>query len=276
MSTQWVGLAAHADPQSQPILHTGAIVENGEVGEIEARLALVTVPFTSSQQLFADLEAHRNQIVEVRVDSAIDMVAALKGVDRSFVLRTAISTWFYHALGFRILEAECQEQPNAKADGSADQLSFRVRLDANHEREVAGLLPGQALSDKYRDALVATLPEDLAKKANLTPEQTVEIAWTAPGSVELGGAVALGLVALMVMTVGLSMLYMDLCQGCGANCPCVGRSRHGRSEGQEYRCAVRELKERGAEFRLGPDGSVSLLVPPCQTATWKCQQCMVL
>lgn len=276
MSKRLLVLAGHEDPQSQSIFNNGPDAGNREVGEIEALFALVAVPFTSSQQLFADLLAHRNEIVEVHVDSAIDMIAALKGVDRSSVLRTAISTWFYHALGFRILEAECQEQPNAKADAPADQLSFRVRLDANHEREVAGLLPGQALSDKYRDALVAILPEDLAKKANLPTEQMVEIAWTAPGSVELGGAAAAGLVALMVMAAGLGMLYMDLGQDCGSSCPCVGRSGNGRSEGQEYRCVLRELKERGAEFRLRPDGSVSLRVPPYQNATWRYQQCMVL
>jgi len=275
----------------------GAPVDDCSVREAE--LCPQPVPksltFLSVQQLIADLERHRDRGVDIYADNAIDLVAALKGVDRDTILRTAISSWFYHALGFRILEAECHGKTPQTA---ADQLSFRLRLDANHDGEEASLVPGQVLGDKYRNALVAALPVEIANTMHSRHDKMVEISWTAPGSVELGGVASLGLITMMVMsmTVGLGVCCFDkyrqrdmtgedskrrspqraeVLVPFGTSCPCV--SRHSSMLGSEYQNALRDLRARGAEFKLGLDGSVSLSVPPHQDSLmWTCHKCIIM
>jgi len=179
---------------------------------------------------------------------------------------------------------------------AAEQLSFRIRLDANHDGEVASLLPGQVLGDKYRNALVAALPEQITNTMHSKHDQMVEISWTAPGSIELGGVASLGLITMMVMsmTIGLgvccfeqyrqrgktgegSLQRAEVAASFGTSCPCVSRWGHSNMLGSEYKNALRDLQARGAEFKLGLDGSVSLSVPPHQDSlTWTYHKCIMM
>merc|ERR1712061_781751 len=66
--------------------------------------------FESKEQFLQVLEEHRLETVDVHVDDVINMVAELRGVNRSSIMQTAVTAWSYHALGFRVIEAECHEQ----------------------------------------------------------------------------------------------------------------------------------------------------------------------
>jgi len=279
-------------------VHAGVHVNDSDVQEAE--LCPQPLPkslmFLSMQQLIADLEHHRNQGVDIYADNAIDLMSALKGVDRGTLLRTAVSSWFHHALGFSILEVECQEKlntSNCNAPPTApDQLSFRLRLDANHDGEEASLAPGQSLGDKYRNALLATLPQELANAMRSRHDKMVEISWTAPGSVEVGGIASLGLITVMVlsMIVGFSSCCLEqyrqrdttgqraeAAASFGASCPCVARWGHNSMLGLEYQNAIHDLQARGAKFKLGLDGSVTLSVPPHQESfMWTCHKCIMM
>merc|ERR1719277_1376579 len=105
-------------------------------------IKIVKADFESKHQLLNVLEEHRFHAVDVHVDDVIDMVAELRGVTRASLLETAVIAWFYHALGFRVLEVECHEQARSD-DSSSGFLLFRVRLEANHDKEVNSLPEGE-------------------------------------------------------------------------------------------------------------------------------------
>eukprot|EP00913_Durusdinium_trenchii_P023920 g22465.t1 len=86
----------------------------------------------------------------------------------------------------------------------------------------------------------------------------IQISWAQPGSIVLGGVVALSLVAVIASAIGLSKCYCDYCL-CLSLCSCMRRSS-GSSD--LYFCAMKELQQRGATFDVQPDGSASLHVPP--------------
>lgn len=235
----------------------------------------VKTNFESGKQLLGVLEENRHDVVDVYVDDVIDMVAELRSATRASMLETAVIAWFYHALGFRVLEVECHEQAGSD-DSSSGFLLFRIRLDANYDNEVNSLHEGQDLSHKFRGALIRALPGDLAAKrqdGQASLEQMVQISWTKCGSIELGGVCALGLVMLIVMAIGIGMLRGC---NCGGFCPCVHRK--GVSEGVEYHNALAELRCRGAEFEVNPDGSASIKVPPHRDmhVKWRCPDCCLL
>jgi len=235
---------------------------------------MLEADFESHQQLQKLLEDHRYEHVAVRIPDIIDMIAEMRGVTRERLLETAVIAWFYHALGYRVLEAECREQGRTD-DSSTGFLLFRVKLDADHDREVASLAPGEDLTKKFRNALVNALPGDLAGSTTTSKsslEQMVQISWAKSGSIELGGVAALGLVMMIVMAIGVSMLSGWPC-GRGMF-PCVNRL--GTSEGIEYKAALRELRDRGAEFEVNPDGSATLKVPPYRDSKWRCPDCSIL
>mmetsp|Transcript_97679 Transcript_97679/g.209607 ORF Transcript_97679/g.209607 Transcript_97679/m.209607 type:complete len:268 (-) Transcript_97679:213-1016(-) len=234
---------------------------------------LMKVNFYSKQQLMEVLAENRHHTVDVHVDDVINMMAELRGVSRSTILQMAVTAWFYHALGFPVVEAECHQQP-ATDDSSGGFLLFRVRLEANHALEVSGLSPGENLAKKYRDLLMSSLPGDLkARKQASFSEQMVQISWTRPGSVELGGVAALGVVVLIVMAIGIGSCRCEFCN-CRGNCPCLARP--GSEQGHSYHCALLELRERGADFEVSPDGSASLRVPPYRDRKWRCPECAIL
>lgn len=249
--------------------------------ELTAALAtelahVVKVDYTSKDQLLSVLEEHRLETVDVQVADVIEMVAELKGVSRSAILQTAIVAWFYHALGHPVLEAECIEQDHSE-DTTGGFLLFRVRLDANHEAEVAQQGDEASLNHRFRESLLAALPVDImARKESSSLDQMIQISWTKSGSIELGGVTAIGLVVLVVMSIGVGMCRSDFCY-CEYACPCI--TRPGRAEGREYAMALRELRDRGAEFEVSPDGSAILRVPPAsnRATKWKCfDGCTVL
>mmetsp|Transcript_21255 Transcript_21255/g.41604 ORF Transcript_21255/g.41604 Transcript_21255/m.41604 type:complete len:201 (+) Transcript_21255:209-811(+) len=199
------------------------------------------------------------------------MVCDLRSVSRGEMLQAAVTAWFHRALNFNVMEVECHEQPRS-GDNPGGLLLFRVRLQADHAREVGGLSPGQELTAKYRDALISALPggDFVAVDQGSSLEQMLQISWTKGGSIELGGVAALGLVILIVMALGVGVDYTcrDLC----GVCPCFLRS--GRRE--EYINAVRELKERGAEFEVGPDGSAHVRVLPRKGPRYQCpSECII-
>lgn len=252
-----------------------AVPLNAQARSPSSLPAVVEADFEDQKQLQALLERHRYDAVSIRIPDIIDMVADMRGVSRASLLETAVVAWFYHALGFRVLEAECKEQDRTE-DSSTGFLLFRVKLDADHDREVAKLAPGEDLTKKFRSALVSALPGELAGKANTgrsSLEQMVQISWAKAGSIELGGVAALGLVMMIVMSIGVTMLSGWHC--CRGACPCVGRGLV-NEEGAEYKAALRELRDRGAEFEVNPDGSATLKVPPFRDAKWRCPDCSIL
>lgn len=230
------------------------------------------VKFNSKQQLLDILEQHRYDAIDLSIDDVVDMIAELRGVTRNDVLRMAITAWFYHALGFGVLEAECHEQSRTD-DSPGGLLLFRVRLDGDHEQEVSALPPGEELTKRYRSLLIAALPSDLAaSKDGSNLDQMISISWTKGGSIELGGVAALNLVVVIVMAIGIGMCRCDFCRCCNG-CPCLCRPGH--AEAREYSCALRSLRQRGAEFQVDADGSATLRVPPCRDAKWRCPECTV-
>ncbi|CAK0862161.1 unnamed protein product, partial [Prorocentrum cordatum] len=66
--------------------------------------------FASKHELVYLLERHRYSEIELAVDDVVDMISEIRGVDRPAVLQLAVTAWFYHALGFGVLEVECHEQ----------------------------------------------------------------------------------------------------------------------------------------------------------------------
>jgi hypothetical protein len=236
----------------------------------------VEVDYVSRAQLVKTLEDHRNETVDVHVNDVIDMVAGLRGVNRSSMLQTAVIAWFYHAVGFPILEVECHEQPRTE-DSASGLLLFRVKLDADYDREVKRLKEGEDLSQKFRRALVTALPGDLvAREDGPSLDQMVQISWTKGGSIELGGVATLSLIVLIVMAIGVGGCQWSFCgKDCCPYCPCI--SRPGKSEGDEYATAIQELRDRGAEFEVSPDGAAKLRVPPVREAKWRCpSDCSIL
>ena len=212
--------------------------------------------------------------IELAVDDVVDMISELRGVDRPAVLQSAVTAWFYHALGFGVLEAECHEQTKTD-DNPGALLLFRVRLDADHDQEVKALPSDQDLTQKLKSQLVKALPADLtASKVEASMDQMVSISWTKCGSIELGGVAALGLVTVIVMAVGIGACRCEACRCCDG-CPCT--SRPGHTEGREYACALRSLRQRGAEFQVATDGSATLRVPAARDAKWMCPtECTLL
>jgi len=213
--------------------------------EQEAQPSIIKMVFRSRQQMLAVLEEHKSKTVDVHASDIIDMVCDLRSVSRTEMLQAAVTAWFYHALNFNVMEVECHEQPRT-GDNPGGLLLFRVRLQADHAREVGGLSPGQELTGKYRDALISALPG--------------------------GDFVAMnqGLVVLIVMALGVGVDY-TCSDFCGV-CPCFLRS--GRRE--EYLQTMRELKERGAEFEVGPDGSAHVRVLPSKGPRYQCpNECII-
>lgn len=250
--------------------------QDGAAADMELRPPpkVYEADFVSHKQLQALLEEHRYEAVAVRIPDIIDMVADMRGVSRARLLETAVVAWFYHALGFQVLEAECSEQGRTD-DSTTGFLLFRVKLDADHDREVANLQPDEDLTKKYRNALVNALPGDLAGTATSSRsslEQMLQISWAKSGSIELGGVAALGLIMMIVMAIGVNMLSGWPC--CRGLCPCI--NRFGVTEGLEYKTALRELRDRGAEFEVNPDGSATLKVPAYRDGKWRCPDCSIL
>eukprot|EP00927_Polykrikos_kofoidii_P011026 TRINITY_DN14647_c0_g3_i1.p1 TRINITY_DN14647_c0_g3~~TRINITY_DN14647_c0_g3_i1.p1 ORF type:complete len:311 (-),score=58.43 TRINITY_DN14647_c0_g3_i1:56-988(-) len=253
------------------------------------------IDYKDRTQLFADLQANTGCAVEVHIPDVIDMVADLRGTTRSAMLRTAVVAWFYHALGFPVLEAACHEQ-SGTGDGACGMLLFRVKLDANHPQEVERLGDTKTLSDKFRHDLVAALPgtpqssqgsggsgtsstagciKSLSDPALL--EDMLHVTWTKCGSIELGGVAALGLVVLVVVAMGIGLDSRG--NFCSSFCSCV--SRPGRAEGDEYAAALRQLRDRGLEIEVSVDGSATLRVLSSSAAAppdawrWSCPECVI-
>jgi len=230
-------------------------VEEQSGASQEAQPLIIKVVFQSRQQMLAVFEEHKSETIEMHATDIIDMVCDLRSVSRGEMLQAAVAAWFYHALNFNVTEVECHEQ-SGTGDNLGGLLLFRVRLQADHASEVGRLSSGQELTGKYRDALIGALPGGpfLAIDQGSSLEQMLQISWTRGGSIELGGVAALGLVVLIVMALGVGVDYA--CPNFCSACPCFLRRR------EEYLDAVRELKERGAEFCVGPDGSAQVRVLP--------------
>jgi len=238
--------------------------------------SVIHISYTNKANLVSMLEAHNTSQLVVQIEDVVNMIADLRGVSRHSILQSALVAWFFHALHFPILETECHEQKGSE-ENPGGFLVFRVRLDANHEQEVASLPPGVApaegLSAKFREKLISALPGDLvARKSETSFDQLVKISWTKAGSIELAGIAAIGLVVLIVMAIGVGVQHWDPCL-CGGLCPCLVRG--GRAEGREYANALRDLRDRGAEFEVNPDGSACLRVPPTRSGKFRCLECTV-
>lgn len=231
-------------------------------GPPSAEANVVEVEYRSHAQLLDALLGQRSEAVLVQVEDGVNMIAGLRGVDRAEILRIAVSSWFHHAVGHPVIEAECHEQAPSN-DSSVGFLLFRVRLDADHQQEVQSLDPDEDLPKKYRRCLIDALPGDIATKADSSSlAQMVQISWTKEGSIELGGVAALSLVVLIVMTIGIGV------RSCGDwldfFCPCVAR------EGRESGALLRELWERGTSIEVDPDGKARLTVKPAPVPRWRC------
>lgn len=236
----------------------------GEPHGEQARQVQTQLPEQPQSVLLEALNRHRFESLDFQVSDIIDAIAALRGLDRCAALENAMRLWFRQAFGFRILELQCREQGFSARDfGGKHIVCFTVRLDANHKLEVQDLSEGQTLLGKYRAALVAALPRDLVAGGPLLPlEHFVEVSEVRSGSVEVQGSAHLGVMALLLLATGAGAWHCDPCSAgssCGI-CQCLFRLRGG--EGAEYAAALRELRSRGAEFELSPDGGARLRVPP--------------
>jgi len=245
-------------------------ITEGRAREVGFGPPPVKISFQSRQQLLQALYEHRYETLDVHANDIVDMVSELRGVSRGEMLQAAVIAWFHRALSFQVLEVECHEQLTSE-DNPGGLLLFRVRLQADHNKEANGLPPGQELTRKVRDALIGALPGDAApnkEPQSSSLDQMVQISWTKSGSIELGGVAALGLVVLIVMAIGVgSYRLCDFTNGC----PCFSRGSHA----SEYTRALRELRERGAEFTVAPDGSTTLRVPPSRDTRWRCPDCAI-
>jgi len=218
-------------------------------------------------------ETNQDKWIVLQTFDIVHLVAEQRGMTRQRMLETAVGAWFRHALGFRVMEVACSETVASVADNSGGFVLFRVRLEANYEKEVGELKQGEELVKKIRAALIDALPSDLADKSRqgrTSLEQMIQISWTQGGSIELGGLCALSLVMLIVVTIGFGTSRDCIC----AVCPCI--TGRWRGTDAEYGSALRELKERGAEFEVNPDGNVLIRVPPVTSAGWKCPNCAIL
>mmetsp|Transcript_36083 Transcript_36083/g.67209 ORF Transcript_36083/g.67209 Transcript_36083/m.67209 type:complete len:269 (-) Transcript_36083:52-858(-) len=219
----------------------------------------VEVRFESKKQLSKALRQHRSQHVVVTVPDVVDMMATLQGKSRQSVLQGAISSWFTYATGFPVLEVECHEQRQQLEGDMGALLVFRVKLDALYDAEAAKLKKREELNSSFRNKLVNALPEDLVKAKGDKLQKMVQISWTQPGSIVLGGVAALSLVVLIISAIGMTRCSCDCCT-CLTLCACMRRSS--RRESDVYFCAISELQKRGATFDVLPDGSSTLHVPP--------------
>jgi len=245
-------------------------ITEGGTHEVDSGPLPVKISFQSKQQLLQALCEHRFETLEVQANDMVDMVSELRGVSRGEMLQAAVIAWFHRALGFQVLEVECHEQLHS-GDDPWGLLLFKVRLEADHTKEVNGLPPGQELTTRVRDALIGALPGNFV--ANKEPQcssvdQMVQISWVKNGSIELGGVAALGLIVLIVMAIGVgSSRWCDFTNGC----PCFSRG----SRSSEYTRALQELRERGAEFTVASDGRATLRVPPNKNTRWSCEHCII-
>jgi hypothetical protein len=227
----------------------------------------VEIQYTTETNLAALLQDNRNSVVHVQVSDVIDMIAELRRTNRQELLKHAVIAWFYHALGFPVLEAECKEQPTEEDPGGGLVL-FRARLDADYEKELAAVPKGEKFEDHLQELLVNALPGlnasgTTAKGLN----QMVKVNHVKSGTIEVGGVAAIGVIILVVMAIGLGPTCR--CELCNCNfCPCF--TRPGKKEGEEYACAIRELQERGANFEINPDCTATIRIPKGSDNKWKC------
>jgi|Transcript_85747 hypothetical protein len=231
--------------------------------KLESEETIVEIEYKIGMNLLEVLAKHSKSTVHVHIANVIDMVADIRSVSRTQLLQNAVVAWFYYALGFPVLEAECKEQ-SSEEDVGEGLLLFRALLDADYNREVAALPEWQDLGTSFRDKLVGALPGQSADvrssgrlnkmvKVNHTEAQSAK-----PGSIELGGVASLHVVILVVMAIGLGHCKCEVCS-CDV-CPCFHRP--GRKEGMEYACAVRALRDRGTDFEVNVDGTATMRIPP--------------
>lgn len=231
------------------------------------------VKFTSKDQLVEVLQANQSSAVHVAVDDVVDMMADLRGVGRQEVIQGALSAWFSHATGMTAVEVESHAQKQQSEGDLGALLLFRVRLAGEYEAEIRKLEEGEDLAVKLRDQLVAVLPKSLVERKEDKLKRMLQISWTRPGSIELGGVVTLSLVVLIITAIGLTRCFCEYCT-CSAFCSCVQRA--GRGNDSLYYCALNDLQQRGAEFEVNPDGSATLKVPPVRGARWVCPDCTLM
>jgi len=229
---------------------------------------------TSKDRLFEILHEHPLEQLELTVPSLMELMADLQGVSRQAMSEMAMSAWFNHALGFPVLEVECQEQPIVE-ESSAGLLAFLVKLDARYDDELAQLQPGEDMAGHISKKLYGALPGDLADrqpKGEKDFDSMLQIQWTKPGSVTLGGVASMGLITLIVTTLICGTAYHSPCQE--RLCSCFFRK--GQAPGRAYSQAMSELRSRGAEFDVAPDGRAIIRVPGAASTTRSISNCTLL
>lgn len=231
------------------------------------------IPFQSSNQLEEAVLEHRDQKVDVQIRDVIDMVSEIRGATRRTTLRSAIIDWFL-AAGLFVFEADVVEPPPSN-DSPAVLVAFRVRIDGSYDREVARAGSSGKLAAKYQEQLLLALPGDaLASEVSKSTSSNVQVSWVKPG-IELGGIVTLGAVVAIVVARAFGQYN---CSRCCSYFPCITRGKRDESPLQgkfDYKSSFRALVERGAEFKVNPDGSAALRIPPLQE-TRRCLECPLL
>lgn len=228
----------------------------------------VEIKYTPKTNLAAVLDDNRNSVLHVQVDDIITLMAEIRRVSRPELLKHAVTAWFYHALGFPVLEADCREQ-RTEEDPGGGLVLFRARLEANYDRELAAMPQGANFESHFQEKLVNALPglpSDGSGASSKGFDRMVKVNHVKPGSIELGGGAAISVMILLVMAIGLGTCRCEFCK-CGF-CSCFGRP--GKKEGMEYACAVRELQERGADFEINPDGTATIRIPKSNADKWIC------
>lgn len=244
----------------------------------------VNVKYKSQETLLRTMDKNPKAEFKIDVDDVITMVSEFANVSRGELLRAATVAWFYYALGYPVLEADCHEQDQTD-DMPYRLLVFRVKLDADYDAELADASNDRAkLTDKYRSLLTSVLPEEIRKESEASDlDKVVKISWTKEGSVELGGFTAIGPAALVIVSMALGTIRPPIHGRMTWDSCCCCMTRPGRAEYFSLCEALPAFRERSAKVNIAIDGSATFdmghlsLTGICyRMKTRKCLSCDIL
>lgn len=234
---------------NQPVAAVQPFVLQFLVGRCCGRLRkneIRSVAFESEGSLLHFLHTHRCNGVNIFVSDSVGMWAAICGKDNGTMLRRAISSWFFQALGRPVLHSDVTAE--------AGKLCFRLVLaecELDELGELANWLRGKQEPELWiRSQLLAVLPGLHEAMIELSASQIGD--W-----MEVTGACVPAVVLQAAVTLAPQEPDCD--------CSCFLRKEPSARPGT---LVLREIRNRGAQFQLHPDGSASVLVFPEPSEDW--------